>query len=89
MVPVCKKGDKTDCTDYQGISILSATYKILPSSLLSILTLYVHEITEDHQCGFRRGTSATNRVFCIVTRHLLTYAVDIYWVKTQHLKLRS
>ena len=28
VVPVYRKGDKTDCSNYKGISILSATYKI-------------------------------------------------------------
>jgi len=51
-VPIYKKGDKTDCSNYRGISILSTTYKILSNILLSRLTSYVEESTGDHQCGF-------------------------------------
>jgi hypothetical protein len=35
IVPVYKEGDKTDCTNYCGISLLSATYKILSNILVS------------------------------------------------------
>jgi hypothetical protein len=35
IVPVHKKGDKTDCNNYCGISLLSTSYKILSNTLLS------------------------------------------------------
>jgi len=46
------KGDKTDCSNYWGISLLPTTYKILSNILLSMLTPYAEEIIGDHQCGF-------------------------------------
>jgi hypothetical protein len=52
IVPIYKKGSKTDCNNYRGISLLSTTYKILSSILLSKLTPYAEEITGDHKCGF-------------------------------------
>jgi hypothetical protein len=53
-VPIHKKGDKTDCSNYHGISLLRILYKILSHILLSRLTPYADEIIGDHQCGFRR-----------------------------------
>jgi hypothetical protein len=38
IVPVHKKGDKTDCSNYWGISLLSTSYKILSNILLSRLS---------------------------------------------------
>jgi hypothetical protein len=38
IVPVHKKGDKTDCNNYLGISLLSTSYTILPNILLSLLS---------------------------------------------------
>jgi hypothetical protein len=53
VVPVYNKSDKTDCSNYRDISLLSTTYKILSNILLSRLTRYAEEIIGDHQCGFR------------------------------------
>jgi hypothetical protein len=48
-VPIHKKGNKTDCNNYRGISLLSTSYKILSNILLARLTPYVKEIIGDHQ----------------------------------------
>jgi hypothetical protein len=65
IVLIYKKGDKTDCNNYRGISILSTAYKILSNILLARLNLYVNEIILDHQDGFRRNRSITDQIFYI------------------------
>jgi hypothetical protein len=35
IVPIHKKGDKTGCNNYRGISLLSTSYKMLSNILLS------------------------------------------------------
>jgi hypothetical protein len=52
VVPVYKKGDKIECSNYRGISLLPSTYKILFNIRVSRLTTYLVEITGDHHCGF-------------------------------------
>jgi len=52
IIPIHKKGDKTVCNNYRGISLLPTTYKILSNILLSRLIPYAKEIIRDHQCGF-------------------------------------
>jgi hypothetical protein len=64
IVPIYKKGDKIDCSNYRGI-LLSTSYKILSNIHLSRLTPYVNEIIGDHQYGFRRNQSTTDQIFCI------------------------
>jgi hypothetical protein len=52
IVHIYKKGDKTECSNYMGVSILPTTYKTVSNILLSRLTPYAEEIIEDHQRGF-------------------------------------
>jgi len=65
IVPIQKKGDKRDCNNYRGISLLPTTYKIVSNILLSRLIPYANEIIGDHQCGFRRNRSTIDHIFCI------------------------
>jgi hypothetical protein len=55
LVPIHKKGNEIDCSNYRGTSLLSTSYKILSSILLSRLSPYIDEIIGDHQSGFRRN----------------------------------
>jgi len=52
IIPIYKKGDKTDCRNYRVISLLSTTYKIVSDILMSRLTPYAEEIIGVHQSGF-------------------------------------
>jgi len=65
LAPIHKKGDKTDCYNYRGISLFPTTYKLLSNILLSRLIPYAKEIIGDHQCGFRRNRSTIDHIFCI------------------------
>jgi hypothetical protein len=65
IIPAYKKGDKTDCNNYQGISLLLTAYKIVSNILLARLTPYISEIIGDHQCGFHHNRSTTNQMFYI------------------------
>jgi hypothetical protein len=80
ILPIHKKGNKTDCNNYLGISLLSTLYKILSNILLSRFSPYVDEIIGDHQCGFRRNRSTTDQIFCI--RQILEKKWE--YIKTVH-----
>ena len=65
VVPIYKKGDKTVCNNYRGITLLSTSYKILTNILVSRLTPYIDDIIGDHQCAFRRNRSTIDQIFSI------------------------
>ena len=76
VVPIYKKGDKRDCSNYRGTSLLSITYKILSDILLSRLTPYAEEITGGNQCGFRRNRSTIDHIFYV--RQILEKKMTIH-----------
>jgi len=49
----------------RDISLLSDTYTILSSILLTRLTSHPEEIIEVRQCGFQGNRSTTDHIFCI------------------------
>jgi hypothetical protein len=65
IIPIHIKGDKTDCNNYRGMSLLSTAYKILSNILLARLTPYVNEVIGDHRCGFHRNRSTIDQIFYI------------------------
>jgi hypothetical protein len=65
IVPIDKKGDKTDCGNYKGLSFLSTMYKILSNILLSRLTPYAEKIIGVHQCGFQHNRLTTDHICSI------------------------
>jgi hypothetical protein len=60
IIPIYKKGDKIDFSNYRGISLLPTTYKLL-SNIVSRLTPYIDDIIWDHQCGFQCNRSTANQ----------------------------
>jgi hypothetical protein len=57
VIPIHKKGDKTECSNYRSMSLLPTSYKMLSKILLSRLIPYADKIIGDYQCGFRRNRS--------------------------------
>ena len=60
IVTIFKKGSRTDCGNYRGISMLSVAGKILANVLLNRLQPLSDSIIPETQCGFRPGRSTTD-----------------------------
>ena len=59
--PIYKNGDKSDCSNYRPISVLSTIAKILEKIAYNQLTPYINEnnILTNNQFGFRKSHSTT------------------------------
>jgi hypothetical protein len=73
IVPIHKTGDKTNCNNYRGISILSTSYKMLSTSykilsniLLSRLSPYIDEIIGAFSVDFDVTHQLLIRFFALV-----------------------
>ena len=65
IVPVHKKGDKSDCRNYRGITLLSTAMKIYETIIDKKLRAITENTLEEAQSGFRRGRSAQDHIFTI------------------------
>eukprot|EP00745_Piridium_sociabile_P007473 TRINITY_DN1490_c1_g1_i7.p1 TRINITY_DN1490_c1_g1~~TRINITY_DN1490_c1_g1_i7.p1 ORF type:complete len:702 (-),score=160.58 TRINITY_DN1490_c1_g1_i7:112-2217(-) len=59
-----RKGNRQDCNNHRGISLLSIAGKILARVLLNRLTVHLEQgLLPESQCGFRRGRSTVDMIF--------------------------
>ena len=63
IVTIFKKGDKADCGNYRGISLLSTTGKVLARILANRLLPLSEEILPESQCGFRPSRGTADMIF--------------------------
>ena len=65
IVPIYKKkGDRTDCGNYRGISLLSIAGKILTRFLFPrLLKAVADDVLLEAQCGFRPNRGANDMIF--------------------------
>lgn len=65
LVPIHKKGDKSVCSNYRGISLLNTGYKIFSKILNEKLKPYAEALTGEYQCGFRNERATTDQMFTL------------------------
>ena len=65
IVPLFKKGDKKECSNYRGISLLSVPGKVYTRVLQQRMKRYVEDIVAEEQAGFRYGRGTVDQLFVI------------------------
>ena len=65
IIPIFKKGDRKQCTNYRGITLLSSPGKMYAKCLERKCREIVESKLEDGQCGFRPSSSNTDQIFTL------------------------
>lgn len=77
---IYKKGDKYDCKNYRGISLLNAAYKIFTTVIKNRLEPYAEKTIENYQAGFRPKKSTVDQLFVVrqLLRKCWEFDIDVW-----------
>jgi hypothetical protein len=65
LIPLFKKGDKSACKNYRGISLIDVAYKMIEAVILDRLRPAVELYLRENQGGFRAGRSTIDQIFTV------------------------
>lgn len=65
IMPIHKKGDTRNCSNYRGITLLSIASKLYESVIEKRLRIQIEPQLEEAQSGFRKGRSTQDHIFTI------------------------
>ena len=61
-IPIPKKGNAKDCSNYHTIALISHASKVMLKSLHARLQQYVNRELPDVQAGFRKGRGTRDQI---------------------------
>ena len=59
------KGDRSDCSNYHGISLLRIVGKVFARVVLKRLQVLAEQVCPESQCGFRANRSTIDMIFSL------------------------
>ena len=65
LVPIPKKGDLSDCSNYRTISLINHTGKVLLTVLLNRLKSHLDPYLSEEQAGFRKDWSTVHQILTL------------------------
>ena len=65
MINIHKKGTKSKCENYRGITLLPTAYKLFANIMKNRQNEHVEDEMIDEECGFRNGRICTNAIFMV------------------------
>ena len=82
IVPLCKgKGDKCECSNSRGISLLTVVGKLFGRVLIKRVRAGTECVIGEEQCGFRQGRGCMDQVFAVrqMCEKYLANGKDVFW----------
>ena len=64
-IPIPKKGNATECSNYRTIALISHTSKVMLKILQARLQQYMNRELSDAQAGFRKGRETRDQIASI------------------------
>ena len=80
-IPVPKKGNAKECSNYRTIALISHASKVMFKILEAMLQQYVHREHPDVQAGFRKGRGTRDQIanICWIMEKAREFQKNIYF----------
>ena len=80
-IPIPKKGNPKECSNYCTIALISHTSKVMLKILQARLQQYMSHELPDVQAGFRKGRGTRDQIanFCCIIKKAREFQKDIYF----------
>ena len=85
-IPVPKKGNAKECSNYQTIALISHASKVMLKILQAKLQQYTNRELPDVQAGFTKGTRDQIANICWIIKKARDFQKDIYFCFIDYLK---
>ena len=80
-IPVSKKGNAKECSNYHTIALISHASKVMLKILQANLQQYVNDELPDVQAGFRKGRETRDQIanICWIMEKAREFQKNIYF----------
>ena len=80
-IPILKKGNAQECSNYHTITLISHTSKVMLKILKARLQQYVNHELPDIQAGFRKGRGTRDQIanMCWIIEKAREFQKNIYF----------
>ena len=80
-IPIPKKGNAKECSNYYTIALISHASKLMLKILQARLQQYVKQELQDIQAGFRKGRESSNQIanICWIIEKAREFQKNIYF----------